>query len=92
MKHVIQIAARCLDIDISLVHIDNTATNKVPNTSPTAASVGSDMNGLAVQDACQKLMERLKPFKEANPNGTWKDWVMAAYVNRVSLSATGFGM
>ncbi|KAI1715623.1 molybdopterin-binding domain of aldehyde dehydrogenase domain-containing protein [Ditylenchus destructor] len=89
---ILQIAARCLDIDISLVHIQETATDKVPNTSPTAASVGSDMNGLAVQDACEKLQERLEPFKKLNPDGQWKDWVMAAYVNRVSLSATGFAI
>ncbi|KAH7730148.1 hypothetical protein AAVH_02640 [Aphelenchoides avenae] len=89
---MIQIASRCLRIDASLVHINDTATDKVPNASPTAASVGSDMNGLAVQDACEKLNERLKPFKEANPSGNWKEWVYAAYANRVSLSSTGFGM
>jgi xanthine dehydrogenase/oxidase len=50
------------------------------------------LNGLAVHDACEKLNERLKPFKEANPDGKWLDWVMKAYVERVSLSQTGFGM
>lgn len=50
------------------------------------------MNGLAVQDACQKLNARLKPFKEANPNGTWVDWVVKAYQERVSLSQSGFAM
>ncbi|KAK0398793.1 hypothetical protein QR680_002757 [Steinernema hermaphroditum] len=89
---ILQIAARCLGVDISLVHINDTSCDKVPNASATAASVGSDLNGLAVQDACEKLNERLKPFKEANPKGTWTDWVMAAYVERVSLSTTGFGI
>lgn len=34
-------------------------------------------------------MRRLKPFKDANPNGNWEDWVNAAHMSRVSLSATG---
>lgn len=32
----------------------------------------------------------MRPFKEANPTGTWEDWVLKAYFERVSLSATGF--
>lgn len=89
---IIQIAARCLGIDASLIHIQETSTDKVPNTSPTAASVGSDMNGLAVQDACKKLIERLRPFKEAHPTEKWQNWVVRAYQERVSLSQTGFAM
>jgi xanthine dehydrogenase/oxidase len=84
--------ARCLGIESKLVHVQETSTDKVPNTSPTAASVGSDLNGLAVKDACEKLNERLKPFKEANPDGKWLDWVIKAYQERVSLSQTGFAM
>uniref|UniRef100_A0A915DBV3 Xanthine dehydrogenase n=1 Tax=Ditylenchus dipsaci TaxID=166011 RepID=A0A915DBV3_9BILA len=89
---ILQIAARCLDIDISLVHIQDTSSDKVPNSSPTAASVGSDINGLAVQDACNTLLSRLQPYKMANPKGQWKDWVVAAYMDRVSLSTTGFAI
>ncbi|KAL6737361.1 hypothetical protein Aduo_011012 [Ancylostoma duodenale] len=89
---ILQITARVLDIPIEKVHIHETASDKVPNASPTAASVGSDMNGLAVQDACNKLLKRLEPFKKANPKGKWEDWVRQAYVERVSLSATGFGI
>lgn len=89
---IIQIAARCLGIDHSLIHIQETNTDKVPNTSPTAASVGSDLNGLAVKDACDKLNARLQPFKELNPKGKWEDWVLKAYQDRVSLSQSGFAM
>lgn len=89
---ILQIAARCLEIPIDKVHIHDTSTDKVPNASATAASVGSDMNGLAVQDACRQIMERLVPFKKANPEGKWEDWVRAAYCERVSLAASGFGM
>uniref|UniRef100_A0A0N5B9E6 xanthine dehydrogenase n=1 Tax=Strongyloides papillosus TaxID=174720 RepID=A0A0N5B9E6_STREA len=89
---MIQVASRCLQIPVEKIIINDTSTDKVPNASPTAASVGSDMNGLAVKNGCDILMERLKPFKDANPTGKWEDWVMAAYVNRVSLSTTGFGI
>ncbi|KAI6200324.1 Ferredoxin [Aphelenchoides besseyi] len=89
---ILQIAARCLEVDISLIHIQETNTDKVPNTSPTAASVSSDLNGLAVKDACDKLMERIRPFKQENPNGKWIDWIIRAYQERVSLSQTGFAI
>jgi xanthine dehydrogenase molybdopterin-binding subunit B len=39
-----------------------TATDKVPNTSPTAASAGADLNGAAVRNACEQLRERLAPI------------------------------
>lgn len=87
---MIQCCARALQIPIEYIHISETATDKVPNTSPTAASVGSDLNGMAVLDACEKLNRRLDPIKEANPKGTWKEWINKAYFDRVSLSATGF--
>lgn len=45
---------------------------------------------MATVDACRQLNERLKPIKERNPKGTWKDWVNAAYFGQISLSATGF--
>lgn len=89
---ILQITASCLGVPLEMVHLNDTSTDKVPNASPTAASVGSDMNGLAVQDACDKINERLERFKKENPTGKWQDWVMAAYVNRVSLSQTGFAM
>ncbi|KAJ8964525.1 hypothetical protein NQ314_004820 [Rhamnusium bicolor] len=45
---------------------------------------------MAVLEACSVINERLKPYKEANPNGTWDQWVKKAYFDRVSLAATGF--
>ena len=44
-----QIAARNLGITEDRIHIAETSTDKVPNTSPTAASTGSDLNGKAVE-------------------------------------------
>ncbi|CAG9815391.1 unnamed protein product, partial [Phaedon cochleariae] len=87
---MVQVASRALGIPVERIHISDTATDKVPNTSPTAASAGSDLNGMAVMEACEILKERLKPYKERNPGGTWDDWVRSAYFDRVSLAATGF--
>ncbi|ELU12941.1 hypothetical protein CAPTEDRAFT_198744 [Capitella teleta] len=87
---MVQVASRALGVPIERVHISETSTATVPNTSATAASASSDLNGMAVLRACGAIVERLKPFKERNPDGKWDDWVQAAYMDRVSLSATGF--
>jgi len=55
------IAAQELDIDPALIRVMPTSTDKVPNTSATAASSGTDLNGAAVQAACVTLRERLVP-------------------------------
>uniref|UniRef100_A0A8C4EZL1 Xanthine dehydrogenase n=1 Tax=Dicentrarchus labrax TaxID=13489 RepID=A0A8C4EZL1_DICLA len=85
---MVQVASRVLGIPCSKIHISETSTNTVPNTSPTAASASSDLNGAAVQNACETLMKRLEPYKTKNPKGTWEDWV--TYFDRVNLSANGF--
>ncbi|KAJ2950078.1 hypothetical protein O0L34_g11418 [Tuta absoluta] len=87
---MIQVASRALEVDISKIHISEMATDKVPNSQPTAASISSDLYGMAVINACNILKDRLEPFKAKNPNGKWEDWVLAAYVDRVNLSASGF--
>nr|XP_022900114.1 xanthine dehydrogenase [Onthophagus taurus] len=87
---MLQVASRVLGIPVSKIHITETSTDKVPNTSPTAASTGSDINGMAVMRACETLMERLKPIIAANPKDTWEEWIKKAYLSRISLSSTGF--
>lgn len=87
---MVQVASRALKIPTSKIYISETSTNTVPNTSPTAASVSTDINGQAVYEACQTILKRLEPFKKKNPQGSWEDWITAAYQDAVSLSATGF--
>ncbi|KAK5644720.1 hypothetical protein RI129_006020 [Pyrocoelia pectoralis] len=87
---MIQIASRVLGISQEKIHISETATDKVPNTSATAASSGSDLNGMAVMNACNVINERLESIKKENPKGTWEEWITSAYLNRISLSATGY--
>ena len=61
-QKVAQIAAEEFGIGLDRVRITATSTDKVPNTSPTAASAGSDLNGMAVQIACRKIKARLSRF------------------------------
>lgn len=54
-----QIAALELGINLAKVKVNATTTSKIPNTSPTAASSGTDLNGMAVKDAIEKLKRRI---------------------------------
>ncbi len=59
---VAQVVAEAFQIDIEQVKITATTTGKVPNTSATAASSGSDLNGMAAQNAAQQIKDRLIAF------------------------------
>jgi xanthine dehydrogenase large subunit len=56
---MLQVAATTLGIPPHKVRLAPTRTDKVPNTSATAASSGADLNGAAVKNACEQLRERL---------------------------------
>ena len=87
---VIQVAAQCLGIPDSMVHISETATNVVANSSPTAASMSTDLYGMAVLDACEQILQRLRPLRDQMPDASWKTLVSAAFFQRIDLSAHGF--
>src|SRR5436853_6884363 len=55
------IAATELGLRSDRVRVMPTSTDKVPNTSATAASCGTDLNGAAVKNACEILRSRLIP-------------------------------
>lgn len=57
-----QIAASEFNIALKDVFVSETATDKVPNSSPTAASASADMYGGAVLDACQQIKARMAPI------------------------------
>ncbi len=59
---VAQVVAQEFQIDIDQVKITATTTGKVPNTSATAASSGTDLNGMAAQNAAQQIKQRLIDF------------------------------
>ncbi|WP_184147978.1 xanthine dehydrogenase molybdopterin binding subunit [Amaricoccus macauensis] len=59
---VAQVVADVFQIDLDRVKITATTTAKVPNTSATAASSGSDLNGMAAENAAQQIKDRLIDF------------------------------
>ncbi len=59
---VAQVVAEEFQIDLDRVKITATTTAKVPNTAPTAASSGADLNGMAAQDAARQIRKRLTDF------------------------------
>jgi xanthine dehydrogenase large subunit len=60
-----QVAADGLGVPVDLVRVTGTDTQKVPNASATAASSGADINGAAINNACDQLRARLAPVAAA---------------------------
>jgi len=61
-QKVAQVVAQEFQVDIRQIRISSAVTDKVPNTSSTAASSGSDLNGAAAQIAARKIQHRLMNF------------------------------
>ncbi|XP_039267086.2 xanthine dehydrogenase/oxidase-like isoform X1 [Styela clava] len=87
---MVQVASRALGVSVDMIHISECSTSSVPNASATAASSSSDLHGMAVKEACEKIMKRMEPLRKSNPNIGWEELVEKAYLKRISLSATGF--
>jgi xanthine dehydrogenase large subunit len=116
--NITPITARELGIRPEHVRVMPTSTDKIPNTSATAASCGTDLNGAAVKNACEILRARLAPVaarllkqklgrapassklvfagglvcdrRWPQANVTFTEVVRQAYMERISLSATGY--
>lgn len=58
---MLQVAATALGVPLAQVRLAPTRTDKVPNTSATAASSGADLNGAAVKNACEQIRDRMTP-------------------------------
>ncbi len=111
---ILEIASKELGISPEYIKVSATNTSKIPNTSATAASSGSDLNGMAVKNAIETIKSRLKKIaidllnenhtkpdivfennfifnpEKTNNKITFKELINQAYLNRISLSATGF--
>ncbi len=59
---VASVVADCFQVGLDRVQITATSTGKVPNTSPTAASTGSDLNGMAAFEGAETIRRRLVAF------------------------------
>ncbi|KKK24499.1 hypothetical protein ARAM_002345 [Aspergillus rambellii] len=88
---MVQIAAQELGVPVDQVHTQDTSSYQTANASPTAASSGSDLNGMAVKHACDQLNERLRPYREKfGADAPMATIAQAAYRDRVNLAASGF--
>ena len=67
-QKVAQVTAEEFGVALERVQITATSTDKVPNTSATAASSGTDLNGMAAQIAARKIKKRLTKFASENWN------------------------
>ncbi|WP_181297051.1 xanthine dehydrogenase molybdopterin binding subunit [Pseudomonas sp. Q2-TVG4-2] len=70
---VAQVVAEVFQVDVERIQITATNTDKVPNTSPTAASSGADLNGKAAQNAAQTIKQRLTEFAARHYQVTEED-------------------
>lgn len=88
---MIQVAVQAFGIPDTMVHVAETATNTVANASPTAASMSTDLYGMAVLDACSQILARLVPVRAGvAADAVWKEVINAAFFQRVDLSAHGY--
>jgi xanthine dehydrogenase large subunit len=87
---MLQVAATALGLPLERIRLAPTRTDKVPNTSATAASAGADLNGGAVKDACDQISGRLTAVRAENPDASWDELVRIAYHQRIQLWAAGF--
>jgi len=67
-QKIAQVTAEEFGVGLERVQITATSTDKVPNTSATAASSGTDLNGMAAQIAARKIKQRLTKFASENWN------------------------
>ncbi|XP_067932219.1 xanthine dehydrogenase-like [Watersipora subatra] len=82
----IQVAARTLGVPLDMVRVHPPSTSYNTNSSPTAGSVSSDFNCLAVKNACDMLVARMAPYKKKKM--TWEELVAECQKNQVDLHAT----
>ncbi|MFL2896426.1 MAG: xanthine dehydrogenase molybdopterin binding subunit [Candidatus Pelagibacter sp.] len=107
---IAQLVSHSLGLSFEKVKISSTNTSKVPNTSASAASSTTDLNGAAALNAVNKIKNNLETFIKSkykifyNKEPIYKDEqiifgnrtfnffkiIKEAYLNRVSLSSTGF--
>ena len=106
---IAQLVSNELGLNFNKIKVSSTRTDKIPNTSASAASTTTDLNGAAAIDAVNKIKKNLALFvkkkyklnsdKAIYKNGmvkfkgktfSFSSLVKEAYLNRISLSSSGF--
>ncbi|HEX8573006.1 MAG TPA: xanthine dehydrogenase molybdopterin binding subunit [Allosphingosinicella sp.] len=93
MIKVAQVVADVFGVPVKTVKISSTRTDKVPNTSATAASSGSDLNAMAAKNAAETVKERLDTFaagQEGSEEWSFAELCRRAHLARIPLFASGF--
>jgi xanthine dehydrogenase large subunit len=93
MIKVAQVVADVFRVPIETVKVSATRTDKVPNTSATAASSGTDLNAMAAKNAAETIRKRLDDFAATDPESsawTFGELCRRAHIARISLAATGY--
>ena len=109
LTKIAQLAAHALGLPFNKIKVSATRTDKVPNTSASAASSTTDLNGAATLNAISKIKMNLatyvkRKYKVKNSEGVYENGMVKfkgksfkfnklikeAYLNRVSLSSSGF--
>jgi len=89
-QKVAQVAASRFGLGLEAVKITATDTAKVPNTSATAASSGSDLNGMAVKAACDEIRGRMAAFLAAEHQARPEDVQFAGGTVRIGGESLNF--
>ncbi len=84
---IAQVVAEVFNVDIDRIAITATSTGEVPNTSPTAGSTGSDLNGWAAYNAATTLKDRMIKFA-ANKYGV-REQDIEFRDNQVHIGSSG---
>jgi xanthine dehydrogenase large subunit len=86
-----QVAAEEFGVSINAIKITATDTAKVPNTSATAASSGSDLNGMAIKVACEKIKSRMAALLAAQYNKSPDDVAFTKNEVHIGRRVLSFG-
>ena len=88
---MLKVCSQELGVPESSIRVMRTATDKVPSTSATAASSGTDLNGAAVKAACEQIRERMDAVREElSGQPSFAEVATQCWVRQVSLAASGF--
>ncbi|WP_375542095.1 xanthine dehydrogenase molybdopterin binding subunit [Paraburkholderia sp. CNPSo 3274] len=88
---VAQVVAGTLGLPLARVRVSAADTSKVANTSATAASTGSDLNGKAAEDAALTIRARLSAFAAAQYGGAAENVAFEDGLVRANGKAIAFG-
>ncbi|KAM3917430.1 aldehyde oxidase-like [Leptodactylus fuscus] len=89
LTKMMQVASRELRVPISYIHVSEMSTSYTSEAGTTPSS-GSAVYIMAVQKACQVILQRLQPIITLYPEATWMECIREAFRLRICLSAAGY--